>query len=136
MTNRERKILGEYCRDSADAIELRDWHIDLSKEPCDEDSCAQSRCRYGQKRIELRFPDDFPTASSPEDQRDTVIHELVHAHLDPPWKLLDEDVFGLLGREARALVVAEFTRSIEYAVDGLSRAIAKHLPLIDWGDSK
>lgn len=132
MKKSERKILGEYLRATADAMELRDWNVVLSREPCDDDTFAQCRCRYGTKRIEVKVPKDFPTATTLEEQRHTLIHELVHAHTDGAWKVVEEDFAGALGREARALLMASYTREIEVGINALASALAKHLPLIDW----
>lgn len=134
MTKAERKIIGKYMRSLADALELRDWEVVLSHEPAAEGTFGQARCRYGAKRIEVRLAADFRETSL-EEQRDTLVHELIHAHLDGNWKFIEEDVLGAFGREASALVMAGYTRSLEVGVDGLTKALAKHLPLIDWSQT-
>jgi hypothetical protein len=132
----ETKVLRAYLRSVADVIELRDWEVVLADEPSEEGTFGQARCRYGAKRIEIALPTDFPTASTLEEQRDTVTHELVHAHLDESHKLVEEDIVAPLGREARALAVSSYTRAIEHAVDALTKALAKSLPLIEWPKPK
>lgn len=131
MRKRDRKALGEYCRDVADRIELRDWHIDLSHEPAGDPAWATSECIFGRRRVVLRFCEEFRSLT-PDDQRNVVVHELVHCHLAALQSQLERDLERHLGLGADRVFFDSARRNLEYAVDGLASALAKHLPPIEW----
>jgi hypothetical protein len=129
---RDRKTLGRYCRTVADRMELRDWHIDVMHEdPSDETAYASAECIYGQKRVRLRFCPEFRDLA-PIVQRHVVVHELVHCRMAAVQSQAERDLEDHIGRLADSLFFRSFRRNLEYAVDALSVAIAKHTPLIDW----
>lgn len=133
MNKRDRKALGEYVRTIADAMELRDWHIDLMHDPCEDEALASISATYGRKRASISFNRSFRDLA-PDVQRRTVAHELVHLHLEPACDIVKADLVELLGRPADTVLWLGFKRQIEYGVDALSDAVAKHLPLIEWPD--
>lgn len=131
MTDEERQIVQAYITTLARQVGLRDWITKLAEEPCEPGNDAQIICTYGQRHLKIRVAAEF-RKETPEDQRDTIVHELVHAHLDPCLSMIDEDLEDQLGGAAHALFAAAFRRNLEFGVDGLTKALAKHLPLIDW----
>lgn len=136
MRKRDRRALGSYMRKIADFMELRDWHLDLSHDPPEYDD-AYATCEpiYGQKRAVFRFAVDFRERDL-EGQRHTVVHELVHLHLAALTSQVECDVSEIVGRPVDSVFWKGARRNLEYAVDGLTRAIAKHMPVIEWPESK
>lgn len=122
MTDPRRQAFAPYVRDLADRLRLRDWTVVVKDdEPEDKDSHASIHCVYGRKRALLRLSDDF-LGDDPEDQRHTVVHELLHCHLDDAyWYAIDR-----IGGDAAARQA--FDRFAEKAVDGLADAIAPLMP--------
>ncbi len=112
-------------------MELRDWRICLLPEPAEDDSCGQIKVIYGRKVAEMRVNSRFREYTL-ENQRDTIIHELVHCHLESPCNMVQNDLEALLGSATDGVFWEGYKRQMEYAVDALAKAIAKHLPLIDW----
>jgi len=136
MTKKDRKALGQYVREVADRMELRDWHVDVSHEPPEYDD-AYATCEpiYGQRRAVFRFADGFRERDL-EGQRHTVVHELVHCHLASLTSTLEHDAQTVLGKPAATVLWEGARRQLEYGVDGLAHAIAKHMPLIEWPERK
>lgn len=132
LTKAERKIVGDYVRRAADEMELRDWTLDIGHAPSDEDTDAQIRCTYGRKHATIFFAAGFRGYDA-DRQRQTVAHELVHCHLHAACDQVNNDLATLLGKPAETAFKTSFERSLEYGVDALADAIAKHLPHIDWG---
>jgi hypothetical protein len=131
MTKRDRNALARYIRWVADAIELRDWTITLDDEPCDPDYNARVDCSEGRKHATIAFHAKF-REMDPEDQRQTIVHELVHAHHAVTWRMVQTDLLRPLGQETYGVFVDSYRRAMEYCVDATADALVKHLPLIRW----
>jgi hypothetical protein len=67
-----------------------------------------------------------------EEIRDTVVHELTHCHFGDLWDQLRRDLLGSMGQEGYDHFTNSAERNLEHAVDAMSIALAKHMPLIDW----
>lgn len=131
MTKPERAALLHYIRWMADAMGLRDWTVALGDSPCDNKLSAQCSCTNGQKHVTISVCADF--RGMPIDEvRETIVHELVHAHFEPCWQQVRADLLEHLGQATYNVFVDSFRRNMEYSVDGISRAIAGHMPTIDW----
>lgn len=142
MRKRDRRALGRYCRGAADMLELRDWTINVSvgevhdpEHPAGWEWCATSESTPGRKRVSLRFADDIRDWD-PHDLRQTVAHELIHAHFAPLCELLRVDLLPHVKRPAYEALNASATRWLEYGVDALADAVAPRLPLIAWPKGK
>lgn len=131
MKKKHRKALTRYARLLADEVGLRDWQIKVSPEPCDPSSSAHVTIAYGRKLATISVPDDFRD-QAPEEQRNSVVHELVHCHFESMANAVQNDLVELLGRPADGLFFASFRRQYEYGTDAVAEALARHLPLIDW----
>lgn len=86
---------------------------------------------YGQKEVGVTFGEHFRERPA-ESQRETVVHELVHAHLDFCWKMVQTDLGDALGKPVYYVFCDSYRRAMEYAVDALAKTIAKDMPLIEW----
>ena len=131
MTKHEREVLGEYVRSVADTMELRDWRIEISDEPAPVDSHGHVTNTYGRKLAVIRFAADFRSLDA-EQQRHTVVHELVHCHLESATNMVLNDLESHLSKQSDQLFWEGFKRQIEYGVAALAYALAKHIPLIVW----
>ena len=121
MTDPRRQAWVPYIRDIADRLRLRDWTVRVKDDgPEGRDDHASVQCVYGRKLANIRLSDEF-LGDDPEEQRHTVVHELLHCHLVDGWWYahgrLDD-----AGRDA-------FTRFMEKGIDGLADAIAPLMPL-------
>lgn len=132
MPKKARKRLGRYLRDIADQLELRDWTVThrWSQEPANPNHGADNECIYGQKVVIIRFRYGFENWD-PVEQRATIVHELMHATRAATWDQVRGDLDGVLGRQADELFTAAYGRQMEYEVEALAQAFARHMPLPD-----
>jgi hypothetical protein len=137
MRKRDREELGRYIRHVADEMGLRDWSIGLVKRelPADQGEQANVEVVYGRKLAKITLRETF-RSEHPEDQRQIIVHELVHCHFEPAVGQVRCDLEDHLSRQADRLFWEAFKRNIEYAVDALAEAIAPRMPLIDWPEVK
>lgn len=136
MTRRDRKALGRYLRALADSLELRDWTIVVEHEPVtdesdDEKILADVRTTSGRKIAHVRVCPDFRDRDR-QDIRHILVHELVHVHLAQLQAQSENDLADLVGKPADTVFFRSFCRNLEYAVDAIASALAKHQPLIEW----
>lgn len=130
MTDGQRDSLGEYIRRIADEMALRDWTFSVLSEPAEADESAHIDITYGRKHALIRVAHDF-VEFRPAAQRHSIVHELVHCHLEPACSIFQNEVQDALGFASGSLLWAGFKRNVEYGVDGLADAIAPLLPLWD-----
>lgn len=133
MTKAQRRAIGAYAREAADALELRDWTVNIDHEPVPDDddgeefrAWADCRCIYGRKQIFIRFANDFVTLDA-DRQRHIIVHELSHAVLT---ELQDDVRCHLpkhLSQQSYDLFYAGFYQRLEYAVDQIATIGAKLL---------
>lgn len=142
MRKRDRRALEEYVRWIANEIELRDWTIIVdiaavaSPERADgQEWGATSQSIPGRKACTLTFPTEFRDRRL-EEVRSTVVHELVHAHHAPMWEMVRIDLAPSLVQPTYDMFCCGYERWMEFAVDAVADALAKHLPLIEWPKAK
>lgn len=114
---------GQYTRNLADAIGLRDWTFRVDYAPLDNPGHrAEVERTYGRKCATILIHDDF-LQSSPEDQAQTIAHELLHCHIGGM-----QDHASLLRESLPSGVFAVwhplFEWQVELAVDALADVIA------------
>jgi len=116
--NTRRQKIGLYVRALMSMIGLRDWKLDVREELPANGGQASVELLHGRKYAVLRLSEDFLN-DTPEGQRQTICHELIHIH-QAPW--------------IRVLEVKEYDDpavklAMEYATDGLADGFAQFLPL-------
>lgn len=117
---RQRAEFEPYLRLLADRLHLKDWSFVLRDEaPDSADAIAAINCAEGRKYAWCYLSESF-LRSSPEDQRHTLIHELLHCHMAGA-----DHVAARMITEHFQL----YRLHCEYAVDGLADALAPLLPL-------
>jgi hypothetical protein len=121
LTDPRKQRFSAYLRRLADALKLSDWRVEIDDRPPDSGrATAEVECVYGRRYAVVRLSERF-LEQSPGEQRNSLVHELIHCHLNPAAAMaLDEMGDGGAGH---------FRRMLEYAVDGLADAIAPHMPL-------
>lgn len=129
MTKTWRKAFGKYVRWCANELGLRDWTIEIvyDEAAADENNveCVVTPERHW---VRLKVHAAFHTYP-PEQQRNAVVHELLHVPFDPASAILRDDLEDLLGKQAHAAAYRAHIRHVEMAVDSIACAIDKHFPL-------
>jgi hypothetical protein len=115
-TERQRWL--PYIRRIADLMMLKDWRIEISEEHPADGAHASCEPVQGRKFATLRLSSGFVEGTQHE-QRQTVVHELIHCHFGHAWRLLEVNDHMTTGAKM----------ALEYGIDGLADAIAPLLPL-------
>jgi hypothetical protein len=138
MNRADQKELGRYVRWMGDELSLRDWTFNLYykiDDPEEQDSYAICFPTYGRKHTDIHFCTDFRDLK-PEAQRHTVVHELLHCHFAAAQEFVRVELGRHLGQGAYNIFMGAYRQSQEYGIDGVTEAIAKKYPLIDWPKEK
>lgn len=129
------EALADYVREIADRLLLRDWTINVSDDPADEleEGIDDPRCgtfsgTLGRRAANVWINRGWWDEATPEERRQTVVHELVHAHEHGAREVVINAVSGYKRRHAEILL-AIFDAQSEYAVDALADVIAPSMPL-------
>ena len=89
---------------------------------------AEIDCVYGQRVAKITLNDDWDLYT-PEVQRDTLTHELVHAILSPFSQMAD-DMLDATGTSGEATVAKQALSNVEeWVTDSIALAWGQHLPL-------
>lgn len=135
MTAAERRIVDKYIAARAADLGLRDWRFILSAEPSRLGALASIQCTYGRKVAAIWLNQNF-RQQEPAEQVRIIIHELLHAHLEPMGRVIQDEVQECVAPHVYAMLREAHNRAHEYAVDGIAAAIAAHFPLIKWDSKK
>lgn len=117
----------EYTRQIAVAMGLGGWHIEECADPASEGCLAEIEPTYGQRHAKLSLCKDWDDLPA-EEQRDTIVHELVHVHLAHLTQLSYDIVDGLEPSATKAAQAA-LNLAEEYIVDAIAGAWAPYMPL-------
>lgn len=129
MTDKEGQYWADYIGELAELMGLKDWHLELNnRAPNGDTAIGEIECVYGRKYGIVRLKEGWGQRK-PEDQRQTIAHELIHCHLEPLVQHVENDLKGTLGKEAYDMLVWSQRRTLEYAVNDIARAWAASLPL-------
>lgn len=109
-----------YVRELADRMQLRDWTISVvPNEPPGEKALADILRTKGRRDARLRLSEQF-LRESEEEQRDTIVHELIHMH----GAVVDSFLVDKLNDDWQT-----FSTLREYETDALAAAVASLMPL-------
>ena len=115
----------QYLRTLAQAMGLGDWVLVISDEPADDGTVAEIDCTLGQRHARVYLCEEWLELDAVT-QRDTLVHELVHAHLAQLRHLADA-LFATVKGGKQAEV--SFHLIEEYATEAIAQAWAPMLPL-------
>lgn len=142
MTKPDTQRLADYVRLVADRLALMDWEFivrigepEIALPWGLNQPVASIECVDGRKLAYLTFIESTRVQPA-EEIRHTVVHELIHAHLNPACEIVRVDAKDGFSQATYELLMANFRRNVEFGVDGLADAIAPSLPLIEWPKAK
>lgn len=127
MNDRERRRLAKYVAARAVDLGLRDWEFLFEPTPSDDGTMAQVTPTYGRRLAVVAFCADFHHKTR-EEQRQTVVHELLHVHFAAEAQAVI-DATKQLSPSAAAIALDAYRMGHEYGVDALADAIAPLFPL-------
>lgn len=135
---KQRKIIGDYCRDIFDAVGLRDWFFWLMDDEAtpehskmntsEKDECFASIERTdGAKVAYIHLGPSFLKLSK-DQQRHTIVHEALHCHFTDVNAVIEGDMKGHLDPVAHHLLSQSICRALEYGIDAIAYEWAKNMP--------
>jgi hypothetical protein len=124
--------LERYIRTIANALGLRDWEIKLSDETCEDGYYDTITPQQNHKSATIRLSKDWFKLDA-ADQRDSIIHELLHLHQVGTRDIVEYDIPNYVSDDVGSLLMSGVIRAMELSVSTLTAAIAPKFPLIDWG---
>jgi hypothetical protein len=131
MKKRERQAglarMREYVAQLQPLLRLQHWDIVVMDAPPDDNALADNCCYMRQHRNDVRFSDRF-FAKSPEEQRETTVHELLHIVVEH-WYRSTRAAFEGLSSTSQEWATERNEHEMEMCVDQLSRILAPLLPL-------
>jgi len=136
MTDKQHTDLSTYVRTLADMLGLKDAVVEISRdEPEREDCAANVRGVPGRKFWSVSFGPRFWEMTA-DDKRETIVHELLHCHMDPALDHVRTDLYEnrIVGHQQYVLIYDAMLRTFEVGIDGIAHAIACHFPLPEWGE--
>jgi hypothetical protein len=131
VSKRDRKALEAYIREIADRLRLKHWTIRLGEDPSDEGTVAQHEAAASIHEATIWVCENFRLCH-PEEQREAIVHELLHTHHEWTWRLVHTDLLEHMGRPAYNLFCDSYRRAMEYQIDALAKAFAPTVPPITW----
>jgi hypothetical protein len=117
-----------YIRGLADQLSLQDWEVVLKRDWADEDANASSGVSRTKNRIWIEIAEDFGDFSL-EQQRRSLVHELLHAHVARTEKTIYRLEEMLPTNKAALLTRKAFDDEMEIVVERLARILAPFMPL-------
>jgi hypothetical protein len=128
-TAERRSVVETYIRVLQKKLRLQDWTVTIDWDTVvpDDDAYAQNTAETRSKHCCISFSNKF-LELDPELQRQTLVHEMLHAHFFPLADLVDITVSELVKRSAHNIFSVAMDHQVEYAVDALADAIAPLMP--------
>ena len=117
----------QYVARLAGLMGLEGWTFEVQSEFCDKDNMAEIDAVYGQRFAKVYLSQDWHTFS-PELLRDTLVHELLHAHFAPISEL-SSDLLDAGSKKNAKVAKAALSYMEERIVDQIACAWARTLPL-------
>jgi hypothetical protein len=116
-----------YLRHLADLLGLRDWHITLSRAHSAHDVFAAVRVDRQKDEATVHLNDTWH-GFTPEQQRQTLVHELLHCHTGRLHRVMTR-LADVVDDPSMAYVKRAHDEEEEIVVQRLARIIAPYLPL-------
>jgi hypothetical protein len=137
MTSAQRRVIGRYVRQVADALGLKDWWLQVMwAQPASDNYQAQVGSDPGGRTAYLWFRDDL-LEQTPADVRQTVVHELLHVHRRNIVHLMDQLLRPPMSQDAWNSFIIAYQLIDEEATEGVALAIAHKMPAFPgWGAKK
>ncbi len=129
MNDAQHAVYSAYLRDLADRLLLRDWELLLQRDRAEDGSYACVWISDTENLATVRVCGDEFFASKAEDRREWLTHELLHAHLDRPDRVMTQLAAMFEDNTATQLAKTMHHKEVEVCVQRLARVLAPLMPL-------
>lgn len=124
-------VLQNYVQSIRNQLGLRDWYLVIKHQPPENTAALASVFPIeGRRFATLRVCAEFRELTATE-QRQAIVHELIHCHLGEIQHYLSNILPKALGSVADTILEANRLK-IEYAVDAIAQEWAEAFPMIPW----
>jgi hypothetical protein len=113
----------EWIRFVANTLGLTEWSISYTSGDVPDDVIAQVIVPHGRREAGITLGAKF-YADDPSNQRETIVHELLHCHFADLDELQRDSLPSLIGQPAFTVYENAVDLVIEHGIDALSVAIA------------
>lgn len=127
--------LADYVRDIADRMHLRDWSILVSDDPADvpddgidDERCATFSGTLGRRAAFIWINREWWEQATPEERRQTIVHELIHAHEHAAREVVIH-ALTVYPRRTADVLQGIYDVQNEYTIDTLADVITPFMPL-------
>ena len=125
MTDEQHSYWLRYIELLAGQLRLRDWVVILNRDSVEDGQhAAENQVRYGKRTLNLWLSSYF-YVSSPEEQRSTIVHELLHAH----FERIEAIVHVAFPEDEQPLFKRIHAKEWETVIDTMALIVADRLPL-------
>lgn len=142
MSVYQQELLQSYVDKLAPLVGLHGWRIHVVSEPSNSmvsdfgrnpddpfTFYAYNHKTQGSRDSHIWFSEEF-FEDSAEEQRATVVHELLHCHFKPVETLIREGLKPVIPSYSTRQVIEQWWYDAdEYAIDDIAHAFSVHLPL-------
>lgn len=130
LSEPQRLYVEGWLRAAGDLLGLRDWRITATAFVAQNGAHASTFIRDRSDAIEVAVSREFPSRR-PDEQRETLIHELLHPHFHRVTQLASELIEHELGKRTEAVIDAAVAFQEELAIERLAKAIAPFYPAVE-----
>lgn len=127
------QLIAEYVRDLANRMELRDYSLLVSiaeeDRPDDEERNACAIFTIGRRYVFIWFDPNYVARATPQELRQTAVHELIHCHFQPAREVAINAVVAAFKKPGRTALLGTYENAQEYGVDAIAEALAPFMPL-------
>lgn len=118
-----------YLQDLAKRLNLADWEVTLSRDRADEGmlACVHVMDVEDYAHVRLWWPEFFD--KPPEEQREILVHELLHMRLDRVQRTMVQLAEQWSENSAYQYAREAHRREVEIVAQHLARLLAPSLPL-------
>lgn len=128
MNDAQHAPYGTYLRTLGDRLLLRDWELQLRRDPSDDGSYASVFVMDTENHAIVRVCEEFFTHPL-ADRREWLVHELMHAHLDRPSRVVSQLAAQFEDNAATQFAKQTHDKEIEVCVQRMARILAPLMPL-------
>lgn len=121
--------LNAYVREIGDRLRLRDWNISLNHDAADGEYAGQSQSTFGRKSLTVWL--NPGGVLNPPEFRQTVVHELLHAHFNEMRDLFYRVYDGEPTDDVPGVFYRMFKERWEVCLDTVADVIAESFPLME-----
>lgn len=128
LSEEEAAALQSWVDDVKRLLALSDWAITVSRHEALTEAQASSFVRHTADISTIALSPEWRDWS-PEELRQNLTHELLHAHFERVTAMADRLIENELGQRTEAVIKAAISEVEEQTIDRLATAIARFLPV-------